>query len=85
MLLYRGDEGSRHAARFADIGELEQSAGFTQEEAIDLSRSINFSLLLLLLLSTHQTISQLFYFFDCDLKKIMFCCFFWFLKRFCIW
>ncbi|CAN4124770.1 unnamed protein product [Withania somnifera] len=38
-LLYRGDEASRHAARFADIGELEQSAGFTQEDAVDLSRS----------------------------------------------
>ncbi|XP_055809715.1 transcription factor TGA2.3-like [Solanum dulcamara] len=35
----RGDESSRHAARLADIGELEQSAGFTQEEAVDLSRS----------------------------------------------
>ncbi|KAJ8570125.1 hypothetical protein K7X08_006702 [Anisodus acutangulus] len=35
----RGDEASRHAARFADIGELEQSAGFTQDDAVDLSRS----------------------------------------------
>ncbi|PHU02051.1 hypothetical protein BC332_27302 [Capsicum chinense] len=35
----RGDEANRNAARFADIGELEQSAGFTQEDAVDLSRS----------------------------------------------
>ncbi|XP_009621407.1 transcription factor TGA2.3-like [Nicotiana tomentosiformis] len=36
----RGDEASRHAAaRFADIGELEQSTGFPQEDAISLSRS----------------------------------------------
>ncbi|XP_060214881.1 transcription factor TGA2.3-like [Lycium barbarum] len=35
----RNDEASRHAARFADIGELEQSAGFTQEDTVDLSRS----------------------------------------------
>ncbi|XP_009799343.1 transcription factor TGA2.3-like isoform X2 [Nicotiana sylvestris] len=35
----RGDEASRHAAaRFADIGELEQSTGFPQEDAVDLSR-----------------------------------------------
>lgn len=43
-VLYRGDEASRHAAaRFADIGELEQSTGFPQEDAVDLSRSIYFS------------------------------------------
>lgn len=42
--MYRGDEASRHAAaRFADIGELEQSTGFPQEDAISLSRSIQFS------------------------------------------
>lgn len=42
--MYRGDEASRHAAaRFADIGELEQSTGFPQEDAVDLSRSIYFS------------------------------------------
>ncbi|KAH0668556.1 hypothetical protein KY289_023049 [Solanum tuberosum] len=35
----RGDEGSRLAARFADIGELEQSTGFTQQDAVDLSRT----------------------------------------------
>ncbi|KAK3033660.1 hypothetical protein RJ639_034539 [Escallonia herrerae] len=34
-----GDDSSRSHTRFADLGELEQAAGFHQEDAVDLSRS----------------------------------------------
>ncbi|CAK9176231.1 unnamed protein product [Ilex paraguariensis] len=35
----RVDESNRNQTRFADLGELEQSAGFHPEDAVDLSRS----------------------------------------------
>nr|GMD35118.1 transcription factor TGA2.3-like [Ipomoea batatas] len=35
----RGDEGGRNGGRFLDIGELDNSAPFHQEDAVDLSRS----------------------------------------------
>ena len=81
-VLYRGDEDSRLAARFADIGELEQSTGFTQDDAVDLSRSIHF---FSFIISPPNNISIVFDFFDCDLKKTRFLLFFWFLDRYCIW
>ncbi|KAK2971553.1 hypothetical protein RJ640_017922, partial [Escallonia rubra] len=34
-----GDDSGRSQTRFADLGELEQAAGFHQEDAVDLSRS----------------------------------------------
>lgn len=40
----RGDEISRNHSHFADLGELEQSAGFHHDDAVDLSPSSIFSL-----------------------------------------
>ncbi|KAL6959123.1 hypothetical protein U1Q18_045515 [Sarracenia purpurea var. burkii] len=34
-----GDDSARNQTRFADLGELEQSTGFHQNDAVDLSRS----------------------------------------------
>ncbi|THG10507.1 hypothetical protein TEA_012535 [Camellia sinensis var. sinensis] len=41
---YRGDENARNNMRFADLGELDQSAAFHHDDAVDLSRSSIFNM-----------------------------------------
>lgn len=36
----RGDENGRTDTRFTDLGELQHSSAFHQEDAVDLSRSM---------------------------------------------
>lgn len=54
----RGDECSRNQTRFSDIGELEHSAAaaFPHDDAVDLSPSIPFALLLYIYIYVYANI-----------------------------